>query len=90
MDDVKHFNFSIGGLSSFKFDNYLKSLERMVKMQIIQLFRYINDLANEQTHQELIKNKSALSIKARDKYFCFKNRDLEIKVSLIWISMHLS
>ena len=31
VDDVKYFNCSLDGLSYFKFENYLQSLERIVK-----------------------------------------------------------
>ena len=56
VDDVKHFNFSLDSLSCFKFDNYLQSLERMAKMQVIPFFRYINGFMNWRPMNSGIRN----------------------------------
>ena len=46
---------------------------------IVQTCKRLHELeATEQRHQELIKNKSALSKKVRDEYFYLKNGDLVI------------
>ena len=91
LDDLKHFSCSLDGLSCFKFENYL-CLKRMVKdayNQIVQICKPLHELeATEHRHQELVKNKSALSTKARDKCFYFKNGDLGIVQSVTDLDMN--
>ena len=89
---MRHYSYSLNDLSCFKFENYLQSLKRMVKNSnnpIFQICKPLYELeTSEHWDQELIKNKSALSTAARDKYFNFKNGDLGIVESITNLDMN--